>query len=204
MRFIYFKISVNGGETVEEWLANLVCKKYVAQANYSEYERTEIIYGWTVLFYNLFKVLLVLITSLFLYSLEETLISYISFCLLRISGFGYHAKNNFICNLSSILLFSIAPSILSKIIQRTDIHLNIFCFLLFGILCVILILLFAPSFTENSYTKDTDRIYFLKFSCLITFMGLLGISLILPAQIGLLMMYGMGTALLFLLPNYTI
>lgn len=186
---------------MEEWLANLVYNKYLIQVHYSEYERAKIIYGWTVLFYNLFKVLLVLMTSLFLYSLEETLISYVPFCLLRVSGFGYHAKNNFICNLSSVLLFSIVPSILSKIIQHVDIYQS--TFLLFGAIGVVLILLFAPSFTENSYTENADRVHFLKFSCLLIFLGLFGISWVLPARMGLLMIYGMGIALLFLLPNYT-
>lgn len=189
---------------VEERLALWIYEQSLAKQEHSDYEKTRIVYGWTVLFYNLFKILLILLVSALLYSLKETLICYIPFCLLRVSGFGYHAKSNIICNLSGVLLFTVVPCIVSKISQLEVMFKSGFSFLFFGVSGVIIILIFAPSFTENSFTEDIARVHLLKFICLVTFIGLFVISRVSSAQIGFLMSYGMGIALLFLLPNYTI
>lgn len=44
---------------VEEKLAVWVYEQSLAKQNYSDYEKARIIYGWTVLFYNLLKVTII-------------------------------------------------------------------------------------------------------------------------------------------------
>ncbi|MFC0362813.1 accessory gene regulator B family protein [Enterococcus canintestini] len=186
---------------VEERLALWVYEQSLAKQERSDYEKARIVYGWTVLFYNLFKVLLILLVSVLLYSLKETLICYVPFCLLRVSGFGYHAKSNTICNLSSVFLFSVLPFVLDNVIGQIQQGSTLFFFVVFGTFGSIAICLFAPSFTENSYTNNQKKVKFLKYICLITFLILLCVSYSLPIKFGLLMAYGMGIAIIFLIPN---
>ena len=47
------------GVIVEEKLAVWVYEQRLAKQNYSDYEKARIIYGWTVLFYNLLKVTII-------------------------------------------------------------------------------------------------------------------------------------------------
>ncbi len=47
------------GVIVEEKLAVWVYEQSLAKQNYSDYEKARIIYGWTVLFYNLLKVTII-------------------------------------------------------------------------------------------------------------------------------------------------
>lgn len=186
---------------MEERLAVWLYEQSLAKQEHSDYEKARIVYGWTVLFYNLFKVLLILLVSALLYSLKETLICYIPFCLLRVSGFGYHAKSNIICNLSSVFLFSVLPFVLDNVIGRIQQGSTLLFFVVFGAFGSIAICLFAPSFTENSYTDNQKKVKFLKCICLITFLILLCVSHLLPIKLGLLMAYGMGIAIIFLIPN---
>ncbi|MDT2835595.1 accessory gene regulator B family protein [Enterococcus durans] len=186
---------------MEEKLAVWVYKKSLAKQEHSDYEKARIIYGWTILFYNLSKIFLILLVSVLLYSLKETLVCYIPFCLLRISGFGYHAKSSIICNLSSVFLFSVLPFILDNVIGQNQWGGKLLFSLILGGFGSIAIYFFAPSFTENSYTDNQEKVRFLKYTCLITFLILLCISYLLPIKFGSLMAYAMGMAIIFLIPN---
>lgn len=187
---------------MEEKLATWVYQTTVKSQHHSQYDKAKIIYGWTVMFYNLFKIVLILLFSLLLYSLEETLACYIPFCLVRITGFGYHAKNNLICNLSGVFLFSIIPFVIGTFIDtRPTRDFNIFL-IPFFLISLFLIYKFAPSYTSNSYTSEQKKTKKLRNWCIAIFILLAATSLILSTKTGILMNYGTGIAVLFLLPNY--
>ena len=96
-------------------------KKY---NNYSDTKLKEIKYGLETIYLTFFKIVTIIIINLLLGSLKELLLIFLFYGLLRLTGFGLHAKKSSHCWVASLLMFVILPNIVSlisipKILQIT-------------------------------------------------------------------------------------
>ena len=98
-------------------------------------------YGLEGLYLTLTKIVFTFILALLLGIIKEFFIVLLLFNFLRYFGFGFHAENSSQCLILSSFWFVILPFILLKL----NITLNIFIILCF--LCIVCIMLFAPSDT---------------------------------------------------------
>lgn len=114
--------------------------------NYSEYsddDLTKIKYGLEGLYLTFSKILFIILISIFLSILKETVIILLLFNIIRYFGFGFHAKNSIICLFMSIFLFSIFPYII------LNINYSYIISIIFSIIFSIFLLIFAPADTEK-------------------------------------------------------
>jgi len=115
-------------------------KKYYS---YDETKLKEIRYGLESLYLSIFKVIVILIISFFIHTTKELCLLFIFYGILRLTAFGLHTKNSIQCWLSSISVFSLIPYLIKKIIINNYILYPIL------IICLILIIIYAPADTEK-------------------------------------------------------
>lgn len=128
-------------------------KKYYP--NYSETQLEEIRYGLEGIYLSITKLVVISILSIILNLFNEMLNMLITFNILRITGFGIHAKKSIDCWISSTILFLVLPYISKFLIIPLPVHIVI-SFVLF-----ILILLYAPADTyKRPLIKRKKRIIY--------------------------------------------
>lgn len=126
--------------------------------SYNEEELDKIRYGLEGLYLMITKLVIVFVFAGILGILKETLILFIVFGGLRFFGFGVHAKTSMQCLIYSLSLFIFLPLIFYHI------NLNLIVeIIIFGI-CLVDLLLFAPSDTENRRFKKKNK-YLIRKIC---------------------------------------
>lgn len=185
---------------IEEYLSSWLYSKIVDKYSHDSYTKTKIQYGLLVFFHNISKIFWIVTFSIIFSSFKEMMSCYVPFCLLRLSGFGYHARKSIICNLAGIFLFTLAPILFLPFLENTIINLE-YLFPMVGILGLLIIYLFAPSFTEISRITDKKKIQLLKMINLSTYFVLMSTAYFMSSTVSYLMMYGMSVATLLLIPN---
>ena len=83
--------------------------------SYDEIKLKEIRYGLESLYVSITKIIVIFIISYFINTVKELLLLFLFFGLLRITGFGVHAKKSIHCWFTSIPLFVIVPYIIKNI-----------------------------------------------------------------------------------------
>lgn len=83
--------------------------------NYSDTKLKEIKYGLETIYLTIFKIIVITIINLILGSLKELLLIFLFYGLLRLTGFGLHAKKSLHCWIASLLMFIILPNIIDMI-----------------------------------------------------------------------------------------
>ena len=131
---------------INHWLS--IIKKYT---NYDETKLKEIEYGLTGIYLTISKLIVIVIISLLLNIFKETIILLLLFNLIRLISFGIHAKNSWICLLSSIIIFIGAPYLALKI------KFNISVKIVVGIINIIFIFLNSPADTKKRPIVNQKR-----------------------------------------------
>lgn len=130
--------------------------------NYSEAKLAEIKYGLSTLYINITKTIVIFTIDYFLGIIKELLLILLFYGLLRLTGFGLHAKKSWQCWIGSLLTFILLP-FLVKILT-----INFYVRLIISILSIITILIYAPADTEKRpLIRKNKRIIF-KILCTIT------------------------------------
>lgn len=107
-------------------------------------EQLEIIeYGLESLYLTFTKITIILLLSIILGILKETLLMILFYNIIRLFAFGLHAKNSIACLLTSLILF-IGGSYIS-IYLTIDLIIKI----ILSLTCIILIAIYAPADTEK-------------------------------------------------------
>ena len=115
-------------------------KKYY---NYDEVKLKEIRYGLESLYLSLTKIIVVIILSIIFKTTKELLLLFLFYGLLRLAGFGVHAKKTIHCWFTSIPLFVIVPYLIKTITINNHILMSI------SLLSTILLIIYAPADTEK-------------------------------------------------------
>lgn len=167
-------------------------KKYYP--NYSETQLEEIRYGLEGIYLSITKLVVISIVSIILNLFNEMLIMLICFNVLRMTGFGIHAKKSIDCWISSTIMFIGFPYISKLLIIPLPIHV-VMSFVLF-----ILILLYAPADTyKRPLIKKKKRIIY-KIITSINTVILITISFFTNNTITNLILFGILTEVILVNP----
>ena len=118
---------------------NILQKQY----NYDNDTLDRVKYGLEVIYINVTKISVILLTSLLFKIFKETLLLILFVNFIRMFAYGLHAKKSWHCYVSSILCFVLLP--LYFINTKIDILQKI----IISIFTLLSIILFAPSDTEK-------------------------------------------------------
>lgn len=124
--------------------------------NYSEEDLNKLQYGLEGLYLTISKVIVILILSIILGIWKEVILLLILFNFLRFFGFGVHAKKSSECLIFSTICFVIFP------LAFLNIQISKLWFLSIGIICTIILFLFAPADTEKRPFPKTKKKLFRK------------------------------------------
>lgn len=128
-------------------------KKYYP--NYSDTQLAEIRYGLEGIYLSITKLIVISILSIILNLFNEMIVMLITFNLLRMTGFGIHAKKSIDCWISSTIIFIVFPYISKLLIIPLPIHIIV------SIVLLILIILYAPADTyKRPLIKKKKRIFY--------------------------------------------
>ncbi|QSF43469.1 accessory gene regulator B family protein [Paenibacillus tianjinensis] len=129
-------------------------------------EKDVITYSLKFILTNLITFLLILLIGITTDNLYNILLSALSFSLLRVFSGGFHINNPDLCIASSlIIVYSI-----SNISQFTASNYNLF----FGLVSLILVIIFAPSRIEEHSIINKNKHYIFKIiSIMIIIIGFL-------------------------------
>lgn len=146
----------------------LFLKKY---KTYSEEETNKLKYGLEGIYLTLSKLIVIIGLSIILGIFKEVITLLALFNILRYFGFGVHAKKSSECLIFSILCFVGLPLFLLNIKINKDIILII------GIVCILLLFIFAPADTKKRPFPKTRKKLFRKLATTILSIVFLTISL---------------------------
>ena len=122
---------------------------------FDDIKMKEIKYGIETFYMTIFKLIIIIIISFIFNTSKELFLLLLAYGLLRLTGFGLHAKNSILCWVLSIATFSLLPYLIKTIQYFT----NAYYFL--AIVFVILISVFAPSDTiKRPLINKKKRIVF--------------------------------------------
>ena len=126
-------------KVVVDYLMNNISNNY----KYDDTKLLEIRYGIETIYLTITKTIIVTIISLIIGTFKELLLFILFYGLLRLVGFGLHAKKAWHCWVFSLLLFSLIPYLIKILIIPRIIYLIVF------IICTILFIIYAPADTEK-------------------------------------------------------
>lgn len=141
---IYFYNKINTVSRMKKKLMGAMMnniKKNISQLNEEQLEIIE--YGLEGLYLTFTKIIIILVLSILLNIVKETLLVLLFYNTIRLFAFGLHAKNSTACLITSLTLF-IGGTYLA-------IYLNISLLvkIILSSICLILILIYAPADTEK-------------------------------------------------------
>lgn len=110
---------------------------------YNDEKIAEIRYGLEAIYLTFTKMIIIFIVAILLNIFKEMLIVLLLYNILRITGFGIHAKKSWMCLVSSLILFIGSPLLAMNII------VPIFVKIILCTLCVIAYFLYSPADTEK-------------------------------------------------------
>lgn len=142
-------------------VARILCEDEKHTDNYGLYE-----YAIYIILSSAFHMATVIVLGLVFNLLTESLVFYLSFIVIRKFAGGYHAKTPVRC-----YLFSFASNIIILCLVKWLSSINtlfIFIFIIFELLCVVLILLISPLDTENNPLTGQEKKMYRMLTSIIT------------------------------------
>ena len=142
-------------------VARILCKDEKHTDNYELYE-----YAIYIILSSAFHMATVIVLGLVFNLLTESLVFYLSFIVIRKFAGGYHAKTPVRC-----YLFSFSSNIIILCLVKWLSSINtlfIFIFIIFELLCVVLILLISPLDTENNPLTGQEKKMYRMLTSIIT------------------------------------
>ena len=147
---------------MKEIIINKAMNHIKKKGNYSEEKLAEIKYGLSTLYINITKTIVIFTLDYFLGIIKELLLILLFYGLLRLTGFGLHAKKSWQCWVGSLFTFLLLP-FLVKVLT-----INIYVRIIISILSIIFIAIYAPADTEKRPLIRKNRRILYKIICTIT------------------------------------
>lgn len=126
-------------KVVVDFLMKNISKNY----NYDDTKLLEIRYGIETLYLTITKAIIVTIIAIIIGTIKELLWFTLFYGILRLVGFGLHAKKSWHCWVFTLLLFTLIPYLISVLTIQKNILLIVF------ICSTILFIIYAPADTEK-------------------------------------------------------
>ena len=158
-------------------IVNSIMNNITKYYNYDDTKLDEIKYGIESLYLTISKTIIILIGCIILKIVKPLLLLFIFYGIIRLTGFGVHAKKSWHCWVTSLLMFIGIPILISIISVNNNIIFITY------LICMILMLKYAPADTEKRpLINKNKRALYKVLTLLITFIYLI-LSLILKNQI---------------------
>ncbi len=128
---------------MKDLLINSAMNNIEKYNNYNKTELAEIKYGLASLYMTITKTIVIFGLSYILGYIKPLLILMALYSLLRLFGFGVHAKKSWHCWIASLITFLILPYLCTTLTISYKVKITL------GIICVVLLGIFAPADTEK-------------------------------------------------------
>lgn len=162
---------------MKEVIINKAMQRVKKTGNYSQEKLNEIKYGLSTLYINITKTIVIFAIAYILGLIKELLLILLFYGLLRLTGFGLHAKKSWQCWIGSLITFLLLPYLV-KILT-----INIYIRLIISALSIIFISIYAPADTEKRPLIRRKRRIIYKIICTITAILLTILSLYIENRI---------------------
>lgn len=147
---------------MKEIIINKAMNHIKKKGNYSEEKLAEIKYGLSTLYINITKTIVIFTLDYFLGIIKELLLILLFYGLLRLTGFGLHAKKSWQCWIGSLFTFLLLPFLVKAL------TIKIYIRIIISILSIIFIAIYAPADTEKRPLIRKNRRILYKIICTIT------------------------------------
>jgi accessory gene regulator B len=111
--------------------------------NFDDIKLQEIKYGLETIYLTIVKTIIYILIALLLNTIKELLFFILTYGLLRLTGFGVHAKKSLHCWISSTIIFVIIPLLIKYVIINSNIIYAI------SIIFTTILIIYAPADTEK-------------------------------------------------------
>lgn len=144
---------------MKDLLINSAMSNIEKYNNYNEVKLAEIRYGLASLYLTITKTVVIFGLSYLLGYFKPLLILMGLYSLLRLFGFGVHAKKSIHCWISSTIIFLLCPYLCTILVIDYKVKVSL------GMICVILLGIFAPADTEKRPLINKKRRITYKVIC---------------------------------------
>ena len=128
---------------MKDLIINSAINNIEKNCNYSKEKLAEIRYGLASLYLAITKLIVIFSISYFLGTLKSLLTLMVLYSLLRLTGFGVHAKKSWHCWISSLMIFLTLPYLCENLILDYKAKVAL------GLMSVTLLGFYAPADTEK-------------------------------------------------------
>lgn len=147
---------------MKEVIINKILKYVKKYLNYGNDKLSEIKYGFEILYLTITKTIVILLIAYLMGLINELLLLILFYGLLRMSGFGLHAKESGQCWIGSIVSF-IGFSYLSQ-----KLFIPMFLKIMIIIASITILAIYAPADTEKRPLINRKRRILFKVICILT------------------------------------
>lgn len=154
----------------------------------------ELEYGLEGTYLTITKLIVIIALSLILDIFKEVVIMLFIFNILRTTGFGLHATKSWICLLSSGIIFIVFPLLSKFIVMPLTVKI------ILGIISIVAIFLYTPADTKKRPIINKKRRNIYRFITTINCIILVFISLFIPDSYSNLILFGIYSEVLIILP----
>ena len=124
-------------------IINSIMEQIKKYNNFDDIKLQEIKYGLETVYLTIVKTIVFIILAILLKTIKGLLLFMLFYGILRLTGFGVHAKKSIHCWTSSILIFAIIPILIKYLI------LNNYILYIVSIISIVLLAIYAPADTPK-------------------------------------------------------
>lgn len=157
---------------MKDLIINKAMNSIKSKNNYDDVKLAEIKYGLSTLYINITKTIVIITSAILLNIIKELLFILLFYGLLRLTGFGLHAKKSWQCWIGSLITFLLLPYLVKLL------TINFYIRLVISTLSVIFIFIYAPADTEKRPLIRKNKRILYKILCTLTAIGLTVYSLL--------------------------
>ena len=137
---------------MKEVIINKAINNIQKYNNYSNTKIKEIKYGLESIYLTTFKIIVIMLINTLIGTIKELLLIFLFYGLLRLMGFGLHAKKSSHCWISSLLMFVILPNIAKKLLVPKTIQIVL------SLIGLIFLSIYAPADTKKkTFDKQNKK-----------------------------------------------
>ena len=154
-------------------IINSIMEQIKKYNNFDDIKLQEIKYGLETVYLTIVKTIIFILLAILLKTIKELLLFMLFYGIIRLTGFGVHAKKSLHCWISSILIFVIIPILIKYV------TLNNYVIYLISIVSIIILAIYAPADTpKRPLINKKKRIIYKVLTTLISLGYLITITLI--------------------------
>lgn len=143
-------------------VVNHLMNSVIKYKNFDEVKLKEIKYGIESFYLTITKTIVIFAIAYALNLFKTLFIFMIFYTMLRLNGFGLHAKKSWQCWIGSTIIFLLIPYLCLNLI------INKYVLIFISALCLLLILKYAPADTEKRPIISSKKRFTHKVLCFIT------------------------------------